>query len=176
MACARAAPRAKRSGPPATPHIQPHPSLRSPSPPPSPRRFPIPAPLAGAPPPGCFTRHSPPPPPPSPRLCKCSCCTSCKEKPPSACCEPGGCCVKPGNCYCWTDPYLVIKPRYLSITAPLLGTAKGTVAIAGDVPTDVEGVVTFVDAPAITVCGPLRPARPPAQYQSPPPRPPACPL
>ena len=60
-------------------------------------------------------------------------CASCKEKPPSACCESGGCCVKGGKCACWTDPYLVLRPRTLELDAPLTLSLNDSIMIS-DIP------------------------------------------
>ena len=57
-------------------------------------------------------------------------CASCKQKPPSACCESGGCCVKGGRCACWTDPYLVLRPRTLELDAPLTLSLNDSIMIS----------------------------------------------
>merc|ERR1719424_994257 len=57
-------------------------------------------------------------------------CASCKEKPPSACCESGGCCVKGGECACWTEPYLVLRPRTLELDAPLTLSLNDSIMIS----------------------------------------------
>jgi len=60
-------------------------------------------------------------------------CASCKEKPPSACCESGGCCVKGGECACWTEPYLVLRPRTLELDVPLTLSLNDSIMIS-DIP------------------------------------------
>ena len=64
-------------------------------------------------------------------------CASCKEKPPSACCESGGCCVEGGECACWTDPYLVLRPRTFELDAPLTLSLNDSILI-----TDIPSIIS----------------------------------